>query len=430
MGDIILKARYLIPTPDEIIEDGAVVVDGCGGTIRSVSSFDALSGDQKRVAVDFDNAVILPGLVNAHCHLELSDLHGLVSADGGFVAWIDRLMKARSEWGRSDYIRSVENGIRMSLESGVTTIADITSMGHAIAPLLRSAVRKVIFAEMIGRDPSMANEAIEKAMALISDVSPDDHNLVMSGISPHAPYSTSFELYKACADATGLPLCTHIAESREEAEFLEDGSGAFAVFLGRLGILSPAWRPPCVSPVRYLQRTGILETSPLLVHCNYVSCEEISMIKRSGSSVVFCPRSHNYFGRTNHPVCRLLDAGVNVAIGTDSLASNDSLSVLDEMKFLFANVPGLSSESIMAMGTVNGALSLGLGGVIGRLAAGHRADISVVGLPAAEPCGNYDRNGACAAVLNAGSENIYTMVDGMTCYDSGRGSKVMTQVSG
>ena len=140
------------------------------------------------------------------------------------------------------------------------------------------------------------------------------------------------------------------------------------------------WTPPGLDPVSYLEQSGVLESPVLLIHCNYLDGDSMRKILSSRSSVVYCPRSHNFFGHTNHPVRELLDLGVNVALGTDSLASNDSLSVLDEMRFLFQSRKDLKAEEIFRMATLNGAAALGFGSTLGRLRRGHWADLTVLRL--------------------------------------------------
>ena len=165
-----------------------------------------------------------------------------------------------------------------------------------------------------------------------------------------------------------------------------------------------------------LKARGMLKKQPLLVHCNYISDKDIALIQRADASAVYCPRSHNFFGHKDHPFKKLMHKGVNVAIGTDSLASNDSLSVLDEMKFVYNNVKNILPETIIAMGTINGANALRLGDKIGELAEGRYADISIIELPKITLQTGNNSN-VYKGVLNADSENIFTMVSGVTCYD-------------
>lgn len=410
MSDIILKARYLLPTPDKVVNNGVVIIDE--DRISKVISNDLLNKEQELKLIDFGNAVILPGFVNAHSHLELTNFNGLIPPGDKLTSWIECLIKSKLKWKDQDYISSVDKGIRLSLESGTTTVADITNSGHAINTLHDSAIRKLVFAEAIDFDPSNAISTIKTAKDKFVNFDQDD--LFRYGISPHAPYTVSFELYNECSKIPDLPLCTHIAETIEEVNFLSEGKGPFIDLLQKFKMLDENWEPPKLRPVKYLKKTSILKKSPILIHCNYILDDEIALIKDSKSSVVYCPRSHKFFGHKDHPFKELFDCGVNVAIGTDSLASNDSLSVLDEMKFIYGNFPEIESECILAMATENGAKALGVSEITGKIVQGYYADISVVFLPENVLPGKKDLFGA---LLGNNSENIFTMVAGNVCYD-------------
>ncbi|MCZ6676328.1 MAG: amidohydrolase family protein, partial [Candidatus Poribacteria bacterium] len=236
--------------------------------------------------------------------------------------------------------------------------------------------------------------------------------LFAPAVSPHAPYSTSATLYRHClqlAQSRGLPLCTHLSETQEEVEFLALGTGAFAALLDTLQISMEGWTPPGVTPVGYMKDLGVLENRPLLAHGNYLTEGDIRMLAESGSSVVFCPRSHAYFYHTDHPIERLITAGVNVAIGTDSLASNWSLSMLDELKFLAQTYDCLSPETLMELVTINGAKGLRLDRV-GRLENGWHADLIAVKIP-------DDGRPIIEQILDDAAQNLFTVVAGKICYD-------------
>ena len=171
------------------------------------------------------------------------------------------------------------------------------------------------------------------------------------------------------------------------------------------------WQAPGLTPIHYLKETGILRSHPVLIHCNYVTDEEISLIKSSGASVAFCPRSHCFFGHTNHPVRKFLDAGINVGLGTDSLASNDTLSILDEMKYLSLN-NSIPPATLLAMATINGAKALGLESKTGQIKAGLEADLCGVRLSDTHAENIYSQ------LLGAASKNIFTMVAGNVCYQA------------
>ncbi|MBI2472675.1 MAG: amidohydrolase family protein [Planctomycetes bacterium] len=406
---IIVKAKYLIPNPDNCIENGAVAVKGT--KIHHVGTFDEIEvlADIDKV-IDLGNAVILPGLINIHTHLDLTNLHNRIKPTTNFTHWVFQLLGARMRWKEAEYNASIEKGIKLSIESGTTTVADIANTEYSFSVLKRSPLRKVVYKEIIALNPDHARDVLKKTQLELTTIITD--NLFRLGLSPHAPYSVSKELYQTIshfAHETGTPVCTHIAETCDEIEFLTKGTGGFPSFLRQIRAMPDNWKHPGLTPIQYLNETGILGNHPLLIHCNYVTDEEISIIKSSGSSVAFCPRSYHFFGHANHPFQKLLDAGINVGLGTDSLASNDTLSILDEMKFLSLH-HAIPPNTLLTMATLNGANALGLESKTGQIMEGFEADLCGVRLPNA-PVGNI-----YSQLLDAASKNIFTMVAGNICY--------------
>ncbi len=411
---IIVKAKYLIPYPEHCIENGAVAIKGT--KIYRVGTFDEIKTltDIDKI-IDLGKAVILPGLINIHIHLDLTNLHNRIKPTNNFTHWVFQIVGARIRWKEEDYISSIEKGIELSVESGTTMVADIANTEYSFSVLKKSPLRKVVYKEVIDLNPTHANDVLKKTQSELSTIIPDD--LLSTGLSPHAPYSVSRELYQAIAQfaiETGTLVCTHIAETQNEIEFLTKGTGSFPAFLRQLRAMPDNWQAPGLTPIQYLNETGILGNHPLLIHCNYVTDEEISVIKSSGASVAFCPRSHHFFGHTNHPFQKLLDAGINVGLGTDSLASNHSLSILDEMKFLFLH-HSISPKSLLTMATINGAKALGLESKVGQIKEGFEADLCGVRLPDVHDENIYDQ------LLDAASKNIFTMIAGNICYQTQSG---------
>ena len=410
----ILKAKYLIPNPENCIENGAVAIKGTKihrvGTfneIKSLANIDKI--------IDLGNAVILPGLINIHTHLDLTNLHNRIKPTTNFTHWVFQVVGARIRWKEEDYISSIGKGIELCFESGTTTVADIANTGYSFSVLKKSPLRKVVYKEVIDLNPNHAKDVLKKTQTELSSIITDD--LLLTGLSPHAPYSVSKELYQTIAQfagETGIPVCTHIAETRDEIEFLTKGTGIFPAFLRQLRAMPDNWQAPGLTPIHYLNETEIFRNRPLLIHCNYVTDEEISTIKSSGASVAFCPRSHHFFGHANHPVQKLLYAGINVGLGTDSLASNDTLSILDEMKFLSLR-HSISPKTLLTMATRNGAKALGLESKTGQIKEGLEADLCGVRLPDAHVGNIYDQ------LLDATSKNIFTMIAGNICYQAQSG---------
>ncbi len=418
---IIIKAKYLIPTPGSCIENGAVAVTGTKihrvGLWREMAS---LPGVEK--IIDLGNVIIMPGLINTHTHLDLSNLHNRIKPTSNFTHWVFQVIGARMRWKDEDYVASLEKGAKLSIESGVTTVADISNTGHAFSVLKKSPLRKVVYKEIIGLKAEQAVNIMKKFKEELPQIRTDE--LLSVGLSPHAPYSVSGELYQAACGFAGesrLPMCTHLAETQDEIEFLTKGTGNFLAFLRQIRALPDDWKPPGKTPIRYLNELGVINNRTLLIHCNYVSDEEIAIIQSSGASVAFCPGSHRFFGHTNHPVRRYLDAGINVGIGTDSLASNDTLSVLEELKYLFIN-HALSPQILISMATLNSAKAIGLESQVGQLREGFGADICGIGLPEQpDEANTTSGNGALyQRLFSPASKNVFTMVAGVVCYNTAR----------
>lgn len=406
---IIIKAKYLVPYPETCIENGAVAIKG--SKICRVGAFEEIKRLERfEKIIDLGNSVLLPGLINTHTHLDLTHLHNRIKPTQNFTHWVFQLVGARIRWKDEDYLSSIKTGIQLCIESGTTTVADISHTGHSFSVLKNCPLRKVVYREVIGLNPDHAADILKKTQSELSGVREDA--LLRIGLSPHAPYSTSKELYQATARhscKTGMPVCTHIAETHDEIEFLTKGTGNFPILLKKLRAMADGWQAPGLTPIHYLDKMAFLNTAPVLIHCNYVTDEEISIIKSCNSSVAFCPRSHNFFGHTHHPVQKFLDAGVNVGLGTDSLASNDTLSLLDEMKYLFHHY-SLSPKTILSLATINGAKALGLESVTGQIKEGFEADLCGVRLPDCRAENVYN------CLFNIESKNIFTMVAGVICY--------------
>jgi aminodeoxyfutalosine deaminase len=374
------RAKYVLAEADLLLQDATVHVSD-PGRISRVEPWHGPPTTLEAEIVDWGSAVLIPGLVNAHTHLELTCLHGQLVRFSSFFDWISQLIERRREWTSKEYRESAREGAKMCLSSGTTLVGDISASGASWEALKPLALRKVVFEEALSFLPESVNQTLASLQARLKRGRHD--KLLRIGVSPHAAYSVSPELYRAIADLARekeLPLATHLAETREELEFLRSGTGPIKSFLESVNAWPKDWTPPGVDPVSYLEQSGVLETPVLLIHCNYLDGDSMRKILRSRSSVVYCPRSHNFFGHKDHPVRELLDLGVNVALGTDSLASNDSLSMVDEMRFLFGSRKDLKAVEIFRMATLNGAAALGYGSVLGRLRRGYWADMTILRL--------------------------------------------------
>ncbi|MDR4503243.1 MAG: amidohydrolase family protein [Candidatus Scalindua sp.] len=404
-----LRAKYLLTNPNTVIENGAVIIRN--SRIAFAGSFSDIPGNQPHGMTDLGNSAIVPGLINAHTHLELTHLDGRIDFTGSFADWIRKIIEAKKAWTEHDCTLSVRAGIKKCIEAGTTTIADVTRNGFSLKELQKSKLRKVLFYEVINFDPSQAEAIMRDFKTRVTGMKEDP--LLATGIFPHSPYTVSNELYTRCSnvsDELKILISTHICETDEEIEFLTKGTGNLAELLSDLNMLKE-WAAPGLRPIAYLDNLGILKRNVLLAHCNYVSQEELMMVKRAKAQVVFCPKSHRYFQHKNHPFREFIDHNINTALGTDSLASNDSLSILDEMKHLYNQENGMEPQDIFSMGTVGGARALGLGERTGRLEPGFDADITVIQLP------EYDNENFFENFFSQESHAIFSVVSGSLCFD-------------
>ncbi len=379
MKQIIHKARYLLADPYTVIQNGCVRILE-DGRIADVAPWNHFSEDSSATVADWGTAIILPGFVNTHVHLELTALGNRLNRYADFTDWLSQLINRRRSWNSEEVNSSFRQGIALSLSSGTTAVGDISSIGSEACVSTDDSLRKVVFKESIALSPSRADQNIAEMESVLNSTESSDRS--QAGVSPHAPYTVSGKLYRRLAELASnrnIPLATHVAETEAEIEFLKNGTGEFRGFLQRMNALPPDWDPPGLTPISYLQSLGVLGPLCLLIHCNYLDRESIRLIARSGSSVVYCPRSHAFFGHSTHPVKELFDAGINVALGTDSLASNKNLSVLDEMRFLYGQRTDLKAEEILAAATANGGEALHLH--TGRLEPGYWADFTVLEVP-------------------------------------------------
>jgi cytosine/adenosine deaminase-related metal-dependent hydrolase len=335
-------------------------------------------------AVDLGGALLLPGLINAHCHLDYTGLAGQIPAPREFTDWIKSIMTAKAGLGYTDYAQSWLRGARELLEGGVTTVADIEAVPELLPEVLEATpLRIASFIEMTGvraaRDPqAIVDEAVGKAASL-------PEREPAHGLSPHALYSTTPALLALAARASrerGLRLVMHLAESEEESEMYLRRRGPLYEWLkGQRDMADTG----AGSPVRAVERSGLLSDRFIAVHVNCLSDGDAACLGRSGASVAHCPRSHAYFGRRAFPWNPLTEAGVNICLGTDSLASVASskrrpgrLDMFEEMRAFAAAHPDLSPEAILRLATVNGAAALGQSGNLGELREGARADLIAV----------------------------------------------------
>ncbi len=407
---MVIRSRFIVPIDAPPIENGALAFND--GRITAIGPAVRVGGGP---ILDFGDAVILPGFVNAHTHLELSLLAGIVPPSSDFTDWLRRLFTARRERlsGEDDIRCSVRVGVDDSLRAGVTTVGDITATPSWTREVLASSpIRAVSFGEVIaigvlrGSLPRRLDAACHPEFA---------GDRMRIAVSPHAPYTVEPDGFRACArkaDEIGISLCIHLAETRAEDAFTRDGAGPLAEHLRNLDIWDEDIPISGCSPVELTERTGLLSKRTLLAHANYVTDAEIFAIARSGASVAYCPRTHDAFGHEPHRFPDMLRAGINVCVGTDSLASNPNLSVLDELRFFHLRCPDLPPEKLLDLGTLCGARALGLERDIGSLTVGKFADLTVW------PCREAGERARWQSILESSSSPLAVYVGGEVIGDS------------
>jgi len=380
----IYAATYLLPVNAPPVAGGALAVHR--GRIAAVGTL----ADVRRVCDgtvrEFPGSVIMPGLVNPHTHLELTHFpawkirKGIDYSPRTYVDWVIQVIKIRRALTTDELIHSVREGIRKSLECGTTMIGDILTDG-SLAPLYHeSPLSGRLFREALGRDPARCGALLKE---LGRDLETPPAGRLKSGLSPHAPHTLSARFMNdvvGLARERGVPTMIHLAESPEEEQFLYDTSGRIAdllyPFAGWENYL-PA--PGHASSAAYLDGLGVLDSSTTVVHAVQVTPADVDILKRRGVSVVLCPRSNDRLVVGKAPVALLKKAGLPLALGTDSLASNDSLSMWDEMRFLLREFPGhFSPEEVLEMATLGAARALHCEAEGGSLETGKRADFLVV----------------------------------------------------
>lgn len=369
----LIRASWLAPVSSPPLRDGALRV--LGGRIAAVGTARDLLPRPGDEVVDFPGCVLAPGLVNAHTHLELSGLSGFAPAP--FLEWVARdMIPARLRLGPADYAAAAREGARRLRADGVTAVGDFSTGDWAVEALAGAGLRGTVYWEVIGNDPALADGLCRTAEAWARRPAPEG---IRRGIAPHAPYSVSWILLKGLGDAAtaaAAPVAVHAGELAEEGDLLMRGEGPFAAFMRDRGI---PWAPPPqgASPVPYLETLGVWGPGGLAVHANYLAEADVALLARRGVSVVFCPGSHAFFGHRDHPLPRLLAAGVNVGLGTDSTASNDGLSLRREMRRAAEAFPALAPADVLAMATLGGARALGIAHEAGSLEVGKAADLAV-----------------------------------------------------
>ena len=376
-----LLARWIFPVDQPPIERGIVeFVDGI------ISAVEPLNGQPDSETVDVGNMAIIPGLVNAHAHLEFSSLDSPIEPALPFTDWIGQVLAHRRERPYSSLWSSIRGGVRQAAQSGTSLVGDIVTGDWSPDCVPDEGAVVVAFRELIGLLPEQVDPQLELARQHIADcraANEAGHGRLLPAISPHAPYSVCLDLFHGLVDLARteeVPLCIHLAETQAELELLKSGSGEFFEMLTRFDLWRDGTIPRNSRPMDYLKPLSDLPHA-LIAHGNYLADDEIDLLaSHSNIATVFCPRTHAFFGHVDHPWERLLDAGATVCIGTDGRSSNPDYSLWAELKFLGQQSENKRLPQILDAGTRQGAGALGQENETGTVAKGKRADLTLISL--------------------------------------------------
>jgi cytosine/adenosine deaminase-related metal-dependent hydrolase len=407
-----LSARWLFPVEDAPIREGRIVIRD--GRIAEIGPAQGRPSD-----IALGNTAIVPGFVNAHTHLELPSLdtprEDLVRDQ---IEWLRRVVAYRLRTASEVLKSTVMNNLRASLAAGTTALADVTTAGLSWNAVAAFGLRAVVFCELIGLKRARAMETSSQAFDWLEATRKKRKAgwaHARAGLCPHAPYSTVGWLYERAATG-GVPLSTHLAELPEELQLLEQRDGRLRAFLQEIGAWDEEWQPLGSRPADYLRRGNLRQADWLVAHGTYLDESDYWQLRPEAApagqrvAIAYCPRTTARFGHAPHPYRAMLERGAVVCLGTDSLASAPSLSILDEMRFLHRADPSLSGQLLLAMATLFGAWALRAEGDIGSLKPGKWADLACIALPDREDKDPY------TLILESDLPALATIVRGKFLY--------------
>jgi len=366
------RAKWVLPIAGRPISGGVVGVER--DVIASVGEHVGV-GDVE----DLGSVAILPGLVNAHTHLELSWMRGQIAAGTSMPAWAASLMSLRRSVS-SEPPEPIAGAIAEARRSGTCLIGDVTNTLATYEPLLDSDLSAAIFRELLGFSVVDADALVTAAAEQIADLTPVAW--LRPTVAPHAPYSVSPDLLRTIARSNrGRPLSIHLGESAQEIEFLRHGTGEWRALLESLGVWNPAWTAPGCGPVEYLDRLGAVDEHLIAVHGVHFADADLSRLASAHATVVACPRSNGWTGAGEPPIERFYASGGRVAVGTDSLASVPDLNLFAELAELRRLAPSVPAARLLQSATQAGAEALGFDGELGTIEPGKRAQLIAVKVP-------------------------------------------------
>jgi len=420
----IYRAAWVLPVAAEPLRDGAVMV-GRDGRIAAVGPRLALEAPEDAEIVELGEAALMPGLVNVHAHPELSLFRGALE-DLRFRDWILRLVGAkRTALRDEDYDVAARWSLVECLRAGITTVAATESSAASFGALREAGMRGVVYREVFGPDPAIAGESMADLRRSVERMRRDETELVRIGVSPHAPYTVSDRLFTACAEyarADALPMAVHAAESIPERDLVTRGEGDFAPGLRARSIETPVRG---ASTMEMLDRLGVLDARPLLIHCVLVEYDDLVRMADHGCAVAHCPVANARLGHGIAPYAEMREAGISVGLGTDSVGSNNRQDLLEEARIAsllhrgrVARYDVLSPTDLLRLATIDGARALGVDDRVGTLEPGKDADLCAVALAAPHVRPVHD---PAAAVFHAarGTDVTLTTVKGRVLFANG-----------
>jgi cytosine/adenosine deaminase-related metal-dependent hydrolase len=362
-----------------------------GGLIAAVGPRGAVlkSAGKDAEIRDLGDVVLMPGLINAHTHLELCWMAADPPEIGDHTLWLKQVLERRGRADPDSARAAAEEQLEALTGRGTVAIGDVAGDTWIVPLIAQSSLHGVIFLEISGLDSGRAEELLAEAAERLESISGDKHLQAAAGrvrvsLTPQAPHTTSVPLLRALAGrsgASGEPLSLHVAESEGEMVLLREGTGPLAELFKELGLIDDDWKPPKRTPVDHLHRLGVLTPCTLAVHCVHLGQQDHSMLQAGRVTVVTCPRSNQRLGVGKAPIPQLMKEGIPVALGTGSLASVPDLDLFAEMAALLEEHENLAPAAVLRMATLNGARALGLADRLGTIEEGKLAELIVVPLP-------------------------------------------------
>lgn len=363
------RAGWVIISPNQVIENGCVEVEN--GLIKDVyrafPGKNTMGKNRGQHTIDHGPGVLMPCLVNAHLHLELSALKNALSFDKGFAAWVQQLLGKREAAGTAVLVSAAQKAAKQLVDEGVGYIGEISTLGITRAIVQSLNLSGVWFQEFLGSD--RPDTIIEKTRL-------GKTNSLSFSLAGHAPHTTDPLLLQAAKNETivrNLPFSIHLAESDAESKFISGQKGEWTDFLMSRGIDTSAWPIGSKSPVQYLADLGVLDSSTLAVHLLNIESRDLDILVETQTQICLCPRSNLNLHNRLPDISRMLEKNLAPALGSDSLASCDSLSIFDEMAFIRQKYPSIDPAQVLSMATLNGARALGLLHRAGTLDKGKKS---------------------------------------------------------